>query len=388
MSQAEWYYARDNKQMGPVSPAELKRLAMFDELRPEDLVWREGMTEWAAARNVRGLFGSESGDAAAAAAGGSALRIGESGLRTVASPAKPQPASAAPPRRHLFESLMDSLRSSFNPHFVDSTAGVFRACGLYGLFVAAALAAIFAIVAGTKADPLENLLWGAIWVLLLLALHFVAGKSLAAIEHVNRTTAGHLSSSVVPDCAVALALVIGIRILLASIASAVETSNYLSIVFGIASFFVYAYLAVVALNWSMLNISTAPEVAPGEELIGVLMFVFKAILRLAPVAFGAGVLCGTIAMGVACYLAFTGEVAARAIGGALPGGALSAANGAMNVLISSAAAPLAAYLLFLLVNLVLNLWRAVLSLPGKLDVLAAKHDEIGRDQPDTVTTHE
>ena len=30
MSQVEWYYARDNRQMGPVSSAELKRLASAD----------------------------------------------------------------------------------------------------------------------------------------------------------------------------------------------------------------------------------------------------------------------------------------------------------------------------------------------------------------------
>ena len=49
------------------------------------------------------------------------------------------------------------------------------------------------------------------------------------------------------------------------------------------------------------------ETLPGDEWIGVFMFVLKAILRLAPVAFGAGVICGTLAMGFACYLACVGE---------------------------------------------------------------------------------
>ena len=38
MTPVEWYYARGNKQMGPVSALELKRLATAGELRPEDLV--------------------------------------------------------------------------------------------------------------------------------------------------------------------------------------------------------------------------------------------------------------------------------------------------------------------------------------------------------------
>ena len=56
---------------------------------------------------------------------------------------------------------------------------------------------------------------------------------------------------------------------------------------------------------------------------------------------------------------------------------------------ASAALPLAAYLLFLLGNLVLNLWHSLLSLPAKLDELADNEDEqIKRGQRDTVTTEE
>ena len=59
MTPIEWYYARGNKQMGPVTAVELKRLAGVGELHPDDLVWREGLTEWAPARSVRGLFEDE-----------------------------------------------------------------------------------------------------------------------------------------------------------------------------------------------------------------------------------------------------------------------------------------------------------------------------------------
>lgn len=60
---AEWYYsAGDGVQRGPIDAAGLKRLAAAGRLSPSDLVWREGMTEWAPASKVAGLF------AAAAAA--------------------------------------------------------------------------------------------------------------------------------------------------------------------------------------------------------------------------------------------------------------------------------------------------------------------------------
>ncbi len=64
MTPVDWYFARGNKQMGPVSAVDLKRLAAAGELLPDDLVWREGLTEWTKARNVRGLFDEESKPAA------------------------------------------------------------------------------------------------------------------------------------------------------------------------------------------------------------------------------------------------------------------------------------------------------------------------------------
>lgn len=51
-----WYYTVDGNQQGPVSAAELKQLATSGSLKPQDLVWKEGMPEWTPAKNLKGLF--------------------------------------------------------------------------------------------------------------------------------------------------------------------------------------------------------------------------------------------------------------------------------------------------------------------------------------------
>ena len=56
MAEIQWWYARDDEQLGPLSPAELRRLAAGGGLAPTDLVWREGMSEWAPAARIKGLF--------------------------------------------------------------------------------------------------------------------------------------------------------------------------------------------------------------------------------------------------------------------------------------------------------------------------------------------
>src|SRR5271165_20745 len=52
----EWYYRREGEQNGPISPAQLKQLVASGELGPADLVWREGLSGWAPATKVKGLF--------------------------------------------------------------------------------------------------------------------------------------------------------------------------------------------------------------------------------------------------------------------------------------------------------------------------------------------
>ncbi|MCC6418275.1 MAG: DUF4339 domain-containing protein [Gemmataceae bacterium] len=52
----EWYYAKNGQQLGPVSRDELKQYTSAGQLRPNDLVWTEGMANWAPAQTVPGLF--------------------------------------------------------------------------------------------------------------------------------------------------------------------------------------------------------------------------------------------------------------------------------------------------------------------------------------------
>ncbi len=54
---ADWYYTTNKQQMGPVSLQELQQLANKGLLRPTDLVWKDGMRDWAQARS-QDLFGA------------------------------------------------------------------------------------------------------------------------------------------------------------------------------------------------------------------------------------------------------------------------------------------------------------------------------------------
>lgn len=55
---AEWYYVIEGKEHGPVSTEQLKEMARDGRLKPDDLLWREGMKEWLPAAGAKGLFHS------------------------------------------------------------------------------------------------------------------------------------------------------------------------------------------------------------------------------------------------------------------------------------------------------------------------------------------
>lgn len=48
----QWYLARDGKQHGPLSSAELKKLVELGHLKPTDLLWRQGFADWRPAPTV------------------------------------------------------------------------------------------------------------------------------------------------------------------------------------------------------------------------------------------------------------------------------------------------------------------------------------------------
>ena len=56
MATEKWFYSRNGKRSDAVASSVLKQLARSGDLAPDDLVWKEGMAEWAPASKVKGLF--------------------------------------------------------------------------------------------------------------------------------------------------------------------------------------------------------------------------------------------------------------------------------------------------------------------------------------------
>lgn len=72
---SQWRYIRNGQQLGPVSSADLQRLAAAGQLSPTDMVWREGLPNWMPASKISALW--PAGTAPASAPASSAIPMAE-----------------------------------------------------------------------------------------------------------------------------------------------------------------------------------------------------------------------------------------------------------------------------------------------------------------------
>lgn len=384
MSPVQWYYSHGDEKEGPILPADLKQLATGGVLFPDDLVWREGMEQWVAARNVKGLF-----DQTVSKPSETAAHAGEP-FADGFQPVSPMPASAPGllpepgqttldhPRtrvvRHLFDIVIDAARAQFSAQFVDATTKIFVTCGHYCLYVAMLASFGVALTLGIHSEPLYPVLLGVIGLLILAVLQYSAGRVCVALDRLNRTAAGNVSNTVFLDSFAVLNMVAGLATLITSAVLAVHNDAYPLILAGLVLFIVCEYLAFVSLNPQTLSISVVGEAGPAEEAIGVVWFLLKAILRLSPVAFGAGVVCSTLWLFYASYQLFPDAQVDAAEHTALAAACST---------ICFAALPTVTYVFFLLSQLLIDVVRALLSIPGKLDALAeSNEDQPAQREPD------
>ncbi len=120
---AEWYFARDRTQQGPVRLSQLQRMADAGEIGPDTLVWRDGLAHWTRGSAVEELRFPIRLDAIAAA---------QADVRTA-----PSASVTLPPRQ-----ARDAVQPTNPPHRTSILAINSLILGGFWLFGLGSLAAI------------------------------------------------------------------------------------------------------------------------------------------------------------------------------------------------------------------------------------------------------
>lgn len=161
----QWFYNRNGVKSGPVSLADLRRLAAGGGLSAQDLIWKQGMFAWVAAGTMKALF------AAPGQTPASTVALESSPNRTAV-----QPAAAAADGRGGAADRRDTQPAASRPAAVTPVAVPFSRSG------EAKSATSTAGASSEAAQPMQPF-----WVGLALFLLFPVGFVLLAIHPSLRT---------------------------------------------------------------------------------------------------------------------------------------------------------------------------------------------------------
>jgi len=273
-----------------------------------------------------------------------------------------QASEATPFIVRTFDRLLEASRELLDQRFFETNVRVLTRAGTIGLVAAAGLGFLYAATVAVKGNALSPFLYGLGWILAALLILYVAEQFAGSGEALIESAPSQLSSLAFLNCFALLNLIGGWLALVTYVFLAINRSRLEYLWVGLGAFVLCEYLATIAMNPPLTQVTIHPRISPGEEALGILSFVLKAALRLVPIAFGAGVVIGTAALGFR-YVQFL-------VKGWPAAAALQYASDPLNLILSAGLLPLTGYVAFLVLHLVVNVTRAVLAVPSRLDGLA------------------
>jgi hypothetical protein len=395
MASTEWYYAHDGQQAGPVSALELKQLADAGKLRPDDLVWQEGMKDWSPARKVKGLFEPKQVAAAVApsvaappvvaASAGKPSDRPPSGIERVAVAAvervpverpvaSEQPVVTVPraplvgpservARPHVVEVLLAGIARRTGRPFVEAASLLFTRAGHWGCYAAMLGSFGLGVAFAVKSHDYLPLVAQVVVLPALVIFQYLSRRFLLAGARLAHTGGAKIGSPALLEACALGAMVIGLASLVGMTVLAMQTRLVWIALPGLGGFIVFEYLAIVALSPESLGLSVDPEAGLADETIGVLSLIVMALFRLAPVLWGVGVLWGAFEVVLAAVSVFSHANSLwPTLGWSAP------------VLGLLTLSPLWVYLKLLVYHLLVALVRAVLATPERLERIAERSE--------------
>lgn len=225
--------------------------------------------------------------------------------------------------------------------------------GHFALIVAAGLGFLFTFVFAIKFNSFDVFLMGLAWVILVFVVQYTAHRFSDAGDGLIRNNPTTLSSKAFLDCFGFLTLIGGVVVLIMAVVKAIQLGSFAEFLFGLGFFLLLEFLALISFNPSIVNVEVTEGTSAGQEAIGIITFFLKGLMRLIPIFFGVGVVIATILLFIS-FIKLFGDQAQYAMG--------MGTQNAVYILFSGLL-PFASYIFFVLYYLVIDMIRAILSIP-------------------------
>ncbi|HEV8581818.1 MAG TPA: DUF4339 domain-containing protein [Thermoanaerobaculia bacterium] len=359
-----WYLFDNGSQQGPMSLDALRVLADQGKLKPDTLVTRIGMTDWVPASSVPELFPFNTIVRPPLPPGvgprRDALALGRNLAGRLHRSVGAEDVTETLPHLRAVRFLLQGLRRALTETGLDRADRIARQTGHVAFMLAAVLVVLAFLILGVRSDSFRLFFGG----LLLLApaavvLHYLAALFLDAGASLLRKSPSELASPAVLTLAALVFLAGSLACLLIGTYRLITGDTLVQFGICMGGFAVLLYACAVALNPRSVNVTAGADITAGEEALGIGMFLVKLPVRLVQFLFGVGSVVGVFAALYLLYLVFAQE----------PLFVQSAAQNIARGVLSVALIPFVVYLGFAVSYLLVDLLRAILRTPSRIDAL-------------------
>lgn len=263
----------------------------------------------------------------------------------------------------LVEKLIGFLRKTFSEKVLNFTLKWALIVGHFGLVVAAILGFLFAMIYAIRVNDFYAFLIGIAWFLLVFVIQYIATRFSDAGEKLIKNNPTSLASKAFLDSVAFLSFIAGLVVFIFSLIGLIRTGDLNNFLVGLGVAVFLGFIAFVSFNYKTITIEIVKETSAGGEAIGIITFFIKGLMKLVPLFFGVGIAIGTISL----FINSIGLFSDAKIHSAW----ISGNANAMFVL-NAGLLPFVAYVIFVIYYLVIDIIRAILSIPEKLDKLKGK----------------
>ena len=268
--------------------------------------------------------------------------------------------------------LLKLASGLLTPAFLRGTLAFSVRFGHFAVILGAVLGLIAGLVEAIRFNSTSSFfLGGVVFVIAVAVAQYSAQRFTNAGAGLIAASPTRLSSKAFPDCVAVFDLLGALAVLLGGIYIAIRSDTFSLVIPAVVVSFILTCFGVIALNPEEVNVTMEPGAGAGEEAIAIFSFFTKAWLKLAPLLFFVITTVGVLGIVFSFSdrgKAMASEMMASMGLGVLPVGVIGTSAGTVVVLFGCLI-PVLSYLGFLLSFLVIDLLRAQLSIPGKLDAL-------------------
>ncbi|MCP5106124.1 MAG: hypothetical protein GY950_22250 [bacterium] len=229
--------------------------------------------------------------------------------------------------------------------------------GHLAILAAAGLGFIFALIYVIRSNRFDAFLLGIIWVLIIFVLQYTATKFLPVGETLIKNNPTRLSSRAFLNCFAFIILLGGVIMLIMGIIDAIKYKALFPFLWGLGVFLLFEFVALVSFNPKEISIDVVENNSAGQEAIGIITFFIKTFMKLVPVFFGIGVLLGLVMLCIKAFGLFGDNFQQ----------AWFFSKRISEQILFAILLPFLSYIFFALAYLVIDVIKAILSIPEKLD---------------------